>query len=388
MLASSTLPTMTILPVSSGSTQHDPLLWLDYFDPQLAIDQARDHIESLPGSRHERHTMRAYLSSLADFCSFHLAVVTRRGDEDYDFDFSTMHMPTSMSMTSYIAHCKKRGLASSTITRYLASVRLFLKGLTHQRVMPRTGSDFFFITDAQHQFKLAGSERNPAPDKTSNRPALEQHGTRLTLSQVNQLLDSFIPEIHTLTGKRDLALLYLGITSGLRAAEIARITLNNITQGADCYEIRVRGKRNNYDPVGIDSTAYTLITSFVNAWNTRAAPDMQITGDVPIFQPVQRGDHLPVSGVRGYRPASGLTPRAVLKIVERRTEAALKIKVTAHDLRRTCAFLMRSNGYEWDEIRSQLRHRSIGTTERYVGKALNLSKALLSNSVDFHVPSV
>lgn len=388
MLAQLPAPTMTIVTVPSGGSQPDPLLWLDYFNPQLALDEARDHIESLPGSRHERHTMRAYLSSLADFCSFHHADVTRRADKDYTFDFDTMHMPSRTSMINYIAHCKRRGLASSTVTRYLASVRLFLKGLTHQQVMPRSGSDFIFIMEAQRQFNLAGSVPNPSPDKTSNRPALEQHGTRLTLAQVNQLLDSFTPEINTLTGKRDLALLYLGITSGLRAAEVARLTLNSITQGADCYEIRVRGKRSNYDPVGIDSTAYTLITGFVAAWNTRAAPGLHITGDVPIFQPVQRGDHQPVIGVRGYNPSKGLTPRAILKIVERRAESALKIKATAHDLRRTCAFLMRSNGYEWDEIRSQLRHRSIGTTERYVGKAQNLARALLSNSVDFHVPSL
>ena len=55
-------------------------------------------------------------------------------------------------------------------------------------------------------------------------------------------------------------------------------------------------------------------------------------------------------------------------------------------MRRTCAYLMRANGYEWDEIRAQLRHRSIGTTERYVGKAQNLGKALLSNAVEVTLP--
>jgi len=72
--------------------------------------------------------------------------------------------------------------------------------------------------------------------------------------------------------------------------------------------------------------------------------------------------------------------------VERRTAAALGSGITAHDMRRTCAYLMRSHGYEWDQIRAQLRHRSIGTTEKYVGQEQDLSRALLSKRVTFIVP--
>jgi site-specific recombinase XerD len=385
--------------------------WLDFFDPDAAVRTVINHIETLPGSRHERHTMRAYLSSLADFCSFLGATVIRRGDEQYQFGWNGMEMPTRAGCGEYIAACKRKGLSSSTITRYMAAARHFVRALEEQAVYPQSGGDFVFILEAQRQLRLAASTKNPAADRTSNRPALEQYGTRLSLAQVNRVFESFAPEMQTITGRRDLALLYLGITSGLRAAELARLTLNSIQQGKDCYEVRVRGKRSNHDPVGIDSTAMGLIEGYVKAWNGRlTSPPSQenphppapsplrsegesegdarwIDGDTPIFQALLRGDHIPALGLRGYAPGRGLTPRAILQIVERRTGAALGSAITAHDMRRTCAYLMRSHGYEWDQIRAQLRHRSIGTTEKYVGQEQDLSRALLSKRVTFIVPS-
>lgn len=385
-------PQQQIISSPRRESSYDPYLWLSYFDPYAALQSMVDNVETLPGSRHERHTMRAYLGSLADFCRFCGAYVIHNGGETYDFIFSQMEMPTKPLMMNYMAYCKRRGLSSNTITRYLASIKHFLRALDEQPVALQSGGDYIFITEARRHFTQAVRVKGPSPDRTSNRPALEQYGHRLTLKQVNQLLESFQSEIHTITGKRDLALFYLGITSGLRAAEIARLTLDSITQGEDCYEIRVRGKRSNHDPVGIDSTAYTLIQSYVTAFNDRAndvgaqraAPC--ISGPVPIFQPLLRGDHIPPTGLHGYNPALGISARAILKIVERRTLDALGSSITAHDMRRTCAYLMRQSGFEWDQIRAQLRHRSIGTTEKYVGQAQDLSSALLSKRIALLVP--
>lgn len=358
--------------------------WLEFFDPQAALDQVINHIETLPGSRAERHTMRAYLSSLADYCRFLGARVLHFTDENYTFQWDSMTMPTKANTADYIGHCKRNGLASSTIVRYMAAVRLFLRALHEQEVIPLSGGDYMFIMSAQRQLDLAARVKNPPADRTSNRPALEQHGTRLSLIQVNTLFSSFEGEISTLAGKRDLALLYLGITSGLRAAELARLKLSNITEGKDCYEIKVRGKRSNHDPIGIDREAYALIMQFVSAWNEtlELSDPRRITPDVPVFQPLLRGSHI----ADDHNSRVGLSARAILMIVERRTADALGSSITAHDMRRTCAYLMRSHGFEWDQIRAQLRHRSIGTTEKYVGREQDLSRALLSKQISFTVP--
>ena len=369
--------------------------WLAYFDPFAALESVINHVETLPGSRHERHTMRAYLASLADYCQHHGAIISHHGAESYDFRFDRMTQPTKSTTQDYIASAKRRGLTSATITRYMASIRHFLRALEEQSVIPRSGDDFVYIMEAQRQFRLAGSVKNPAPDKTSNRPALENHGKRLNLHQVNKLFSSFehgsvdLPDIRTITGKRDLALLYLGITSGLRAAELSRLTLANIHATDNCFEIKVRGKRSNHDPIGIDDTAHKLIMDYVQSYNAAlpAADPRSIAEDTVLFQPLLRGDHPVTIGLRGKSSTSGLSARAILKIVSRRSIHALGFEITAHDMRRTCAYLMRSHGYEWDQIRAQLRHRSIGTTEKYVGKAQDLSASLLSKRVHFDLPA-
>lgn len=381
MLAALPIPNQIVV---DSRPQVESYRWLEYFDPQSALEQVINHIETLPGSRAERHTMRAYLASLADYCQHLGAGVFHMSDENYTFRWHTMVMPTRANTADYIAACKRKGLSSSTITRYMAAVRHFLHALEEQEVNVSSGGDYFFVNSAQRQLRLAADVKNPPPDRTSNRPALEQFGTRLTLAQINTLFDSFETDISTLAGKRDLSLLYMGITSGLRAAELARLKLSNISQGKDCYEVKVRGKRSNHDPIGIDAEAFSLIMQFVTAWNESLAEDdaRRITGDTPIFQPLLRGSHIPDD----HDASIGMSPRAILMIVERRTAEALGTAITAHDMRRTCAFQMRSNGFEWDEIRAQLRHRSIGTTEKYVGREQDLSRALLSKRVSFTVP--
>lgn len=366
----------------------NPYRWLRHFDPAAAYRSVIDHIELLPGSRHERHTMRAYLGSLADFFRYAGAVVEHvAGTEDYRIDWHALRMPTRDLIVAYMAKCGRDGKKSSTITRYMASVHLFLNALETQSPTIESGADLFFVMEAQRQFRLAIAEKNPPSDTTSHRPALEQHGTRLTFGQVNRLFESFKPSLDRLDARRNLTLIYLAITSGLRAAELARVTLASIEPSTNCYALRVRGKRNNIDAIGIDHMAYDLIVSLVEAWNSRLGEDdpRRITRERPVFQPILRNGSIPHVS-RRYNPDRGLTSRAIGGVVGRVTLPVLGAELHAHDMRRTCAALMRGEGFEWDQIRQQLRHSSIATTEKYVGRGQDLSASLLSNRLHFEVP--
>lgn len=379
-------------------TAPDPLAWLHYFDPHAALQVLIDHVEALPGSRHERHTMRVYLGSMQRFVEALGGEVFHVKGEDYTWDFSGMRLPTPADITAYIADRKRAGTGSKTIARDLSPIRHFIRALESQPVALSNAQDFLYIMEAQRQLRLAVQIENPAPDTVSHRPALEQHGHRLTIGQVNKLFTAFEGQMHLLRAKRDLALLYLGFTSGLRAAEISRLTLANITQGKDCVEVRVRGKRNNVDPIGIDSTCFDLIQSYVNTWNERLAtgpwygdPDpndpRRITGNTPVFRPLFHGDHIPYVGLNGFDPQCPMDPTALNKIVARHSQNVLGFRIGAHDMRRTMAYLMRSKGFEWDQIRDQLRHASIATTEHYVGREQNLAAALLGPRVRFILPA-
>lgn len=385
-------PTLEIISQSSAPVQ----LWQLYFSPEQALESLINHLETKGSSQHERHTMRSYLSSLADWTRFMGASVWHHSKEDYTWDFAAMQMPTQANTQAYMATCMKRGLSSNSVQRYMAPIRLFIQALENQEATPQSGQDFMFIMQAQRQFSLARQLKNPPPDKKTSRPALENHGSRLELEQLDLLFSSWrpsfnsgLPNITTLAGKRDLALIYLGIISGLRAAELSRLTLANIQKiDNENYSIVVRGKGNKFDPVGIDAEAYDLIMQYVDAWNNSLTEDdsRRITPNEPLFRSILKGDNIPNDGACG-----GIHPRNISKLVERRMAAALPAyaikSFTAHDMRRTCAYIMRELGYEWDTIRAKLRHESIATTEKYVGKKLELGKSNWTNRRKFNLPT-
>lgn len=379
--------------------------WQRYFDPRAALESVIDMVDTKASSRkgRERHTMKAYLSSLSDFVNFMNGTAIHHGGEDYIWDFTHMSMPSKAKVQQYIAHCTRRGLTSNTVQRYMASIRHFIKALEHQMPIPQDGNGFMFIMQAQQQFRVARDLKNPAPEKTTSRPAMETHGSRLELEELDLLFSSFRPglnphDITSLMGKRDIALLYLGMTSGLRASEIARLRLSNIQRiDEDNYSITVRGKRGKYDPVGIDAECYALIMQYISAWNESLPEDdpRRITEDSPIFQTMTNHGTIPPNdskiGGYKYRPNAELSSRTITRIVARRVALAIpkyaKGNFTAHDMRRTCAYLMRELGYEWDNIRDKLRHNSIATTEKYVGRKLDLSKSNWTKRRKFNIPS-
>lgn len=63
----------------------------------------------------------------------------------------------------------------------------------------------------------------------------------------------------------------------------------------------------------------------------------------------------------------GMTPKVLWEIVKRAAEAAGIDKLAPHDLRWTCARLCHLAGGELDQIQFLLGHKSIQTTEQYLG---------------------
>jgi integrase len=79
-----------------------------------------------------------------------------------------------------------------------------------------------------------------------------------------------------------------------------------------------------------------------------------------------------VRGQYRERIGKGLTPEAVLLVVEQYSRDLGLGGVRPHDLRRTCARLCRQSGAELEQIQMLLGHASIQTTERYLGSRQNL----------------
>jgi site-specific recombinase XerD len=189
----------------------------------------------------------------------------------------------------------------------------------------------------------------------------------------------------TRSGLRDYALLHVAFTSGLRLAELQRITLNSIQPSGDVYLITVRGKRSNVDPVPVSARAFADIMAWVDAYNAELPADdpRRIAGDLPIWQPLLHGDNYAWVGVNGFKPSRGMSAQGLRDIIERTTRAALgdQFALAAHDTRRTAAAIAYDAGMPLPSIQKLLRHKDAAVTLRYIGQKPDYDQSTLANYV-------
>jgi len=180
-------------------------------------------------------------------------------------------------------------------------------------------------------------------------------GNWITLEQAQMLIST--PDITTLKGLRDRAILAVMLNTGLRRSEMAKLSFDHIQQRNGRWVIvDMIGKRNRVRSVPIASWAKQAIDEWTQTAN--------ITKGY-IFRPINKGDKL---------SSEHLTSQAIQDVVK---EYASKTGLTlsAHDTRRTFAQLSRQAGADLEQIQLSLGHASIQTTERYLGTKQNLSIA-------------
>lgn len=180
-------------------------------------------------------------------------------------------------------------------------------------------------------------------------------GNWLTRAQAQALIN--LPDVSTLKGLRDRAILAVMIGAGLRRSEVAALDFGHIQQRDGRWVIvDLVGKGNRVRTVPIPSWAKAAI----DAWAGAAAIT---TGRV--FRPIHKG---------GYLTGESLTPQAVRDVVAGYGQA-LGVEVAAHDLRRTFAKLAHKGGSGLEQIQLSLGHASLKTTERYLGVEQSLTDA-------------
>lgn len=375
-----TIPQKRIV-VSSPTPQTD-LDWLNFFDTDIAITTTFAHVAALSGTKNaekpsERHTFRAYHAGLYTFLEW-------SGDQ----------LPTPALIKKFIAHLstkynhrtKSYGLSASTIaSKYLAPIRLYLKSLAGQHIIGNRDTTYR-ITAYREQIRAALLVKSPGADIKSNLSPLMRYGTRLKKRLVNKLLRDI--DCTGLQGKRDYALLMTAFNTGLRLAELQRITLDSISEEEDSYTVTVRGKRNNHDPVAIADSAVEAINDYVTSYNSTLDDHdpRRITTKTPVWQSLTRsGNILPQNhktGIRDrtkepvfYCPSKGMSTAGITYIIKHRAA------VSPHDLRRTFAWLAFKAGMPIVDISKQMRHSSTSVTEVYIGILPDYSKSNLQNYI-------
>lgn len=186
------------------------------------------------------------------------------------------------------------------------------------------------------------------------------HGVRagnwLTRKEAQALLLS--PNIETLKGLRDRAILAVMIGAGLRRSEVASLTFDRIQQRESRWVlVDIIGKGNRVRSVPVPSWAKQAIDEWTTAANLSSGL---------VFQSIHKG---------GYIKHESMTPQAIRDIVKLYGAQIGKPELAAHDLRRTFAKLAHKGGSGLDQIQLSLGHASIKTTEKYLGVSQNLTDA-------------
>lgn len=181
-------------------------------------------------------------------------------------------------------------------------------------------------------------------------------GNWLTKQQAQQILTA--PNVETLKGLRDRAILAVLIGGGLRRSEVAALTFDHIQQRDGRWVIvDMTGKGNRVRTVPIPSWVKLAIDEWTNAAG--------ITSGL-VFQSIHKG---------GYIKHESMTAQAVRDVVKEYADTIGLSELAAHDLRRTFAKLAHKGGAGLDQIQLTLGHASIKTTEKYLGVSQSLTDA-------------
>lgn len=203
----------------------------------------------------------------------------------------------------------------------------------------------------------AGLSRVKAPKAETGQRA----GTWLTQDEIRQLLRGVRTANHTSGAMvaRNIAIVTLMVTCGLRRDEVAGITWADFSRQGRNNVLKVHGKGEKMRVVKLPDMTVLAI----ERWREHhPLPD----GNRPMFTRMWKG---------GTVTTGSITDKAIWMVIQQAAKAAGLPPISPHDLRRSFARGAFEAGVSFELIRQSLGHSSIATTERYVNSVLELDRA-------------
>ena len=268
------------------------------------------------------HTKRAYQRALTDFVAWH----TTTGQSGL----------SKATVQAHVTALRDSGVSASSINQRITAIR--------KLAIESADNGLIDHSTAQAIGRVEGVRKEG-----------KRLGNWLSKEQAQQLLE--LPNVGTLKGLRDRAILAVLLGCGLRREECAGLTVEHIQQREGRWVIvDLVGKRSKTRSVPMPSWAKYAVDAYMVA--------AALTSGI-LFRALRRGDNL---------QATGMTAQAIFDVV-RCYAAQLGVDVRPHDLRRTFAKLAHKGDAPVEQIQLSLGHSSLQTTERYIGVQQDLSSA-------------
>ena len=287
-------------------------------------DRLKDNfLDFLVNERHASpRTVLAYERALADFRS---AQPAAPGWRECTTDHFRDHLFT----------CMKRGMARSYVRLQFAALRSFYRYLCQR----------------------AGLERNPL--KALNLPKAEKKLPQpLTEAQIDELFAAPFqlkrePQAPVWLAARDLAIMELFYSSGLRLAELAALNVGDLDPYTESVRVLGKGRKERICPVGLP--ALEAVSRYQAAAEVRSGP-------------------LFISKLR--KRISGRSIWLMLKKYLRHT--SIPLALSPHKLRHSFATHLLDHGADLRSVQALLGHASLSTTQIYTKVTVARLKAAYS----------
>lgn len=221
----------------------------------------------------------------------------------------------------YLAGLRAKGLANSTVSRNLASIRSFFHFLLQERLI----------------------KENPSNDLES--PKQEKRLPRvISMKEIDSLLKQ--PDETKTNGIRDKAMLELLYATGIRVTELIDLGVNDVNTESGYIRCTGKGSKERIVPVG--NLAIQKVKNYMENSRPRLVKDLKQTS---LFV-----------NQHGRR----LTRQGFWKIIKKYgRQAQINKEITPHTLRHSFATHLLENGADLRSVQEMLGHADISTTQIY-----------------------
>ncbi len=279
------------------------------------------------------NTLSAYSRDLREFSTW---LAQTHGEQGWDWNELSR-----TSIRGYMAHLTRRGLAKRSVARQLSAVRSFYRWMHRDERVE--------VNPA----RAVGSPRLPRTlpaylDRQQAETLLQHAATRA------QSLD--------FTDVRNLAMLELFYSSGLRLSELRGIDLQDLDLVSQQVKVRGKGRKERIVPLG-DHAQLALRNYLV-----KRDAQLQQLGGTKAGRLARGAMFL---SDRGSRISARAVQHAMVNLLDAVGEGA---DLTTHSLRHTFATHLVDAGADLRAVQELLGHASISTTQIYTHTSVDRLK--------------
>jgi integrase/recombinase XerD len=248
---------------------------------------------------------------------------------------------TTADIRGFLICLREQGLSSASVARSLSSIKSFFKYLCQDK-----------------QFKSNPAEILETPKRWRKLPDV------LSCEDVDCLLRS--PDLESILGLRDKAMLEILYASGLRVSELINLKVSQLDM--EVGYLRTLGKGNKERIVPIGAVAKKAVENYISNSRPTLASSRKDGGKAEELFVTRRG--------------RGMTRQGFWKLLKGYvTQANIRASVSPHTLRHAFATHLLERGADLRSVQQMLGHSDISTTQIYTHI---LGKRMLEIHQQFH----